>query len=272
MVEQCAAHPEAALAPFTRSLAVEVAAISQQLSALGHTLFDVAGDTCVRRAGHDGAHLGGEVGAVQHLQRLGAFQQLGHDLVGHIAHQHRHTDRHTTFTRRAVARTDQRVHHLVDVGIGHDHHVVLRAAQRLHTFAVARTSLVDVVGNGRGADEADGLHVRVFDQCVHCFLVALHHVEHALGQPGLLQQVGHKQAGARIGGAGFEDEGVARSNGHREHPHRHHDREVERRDTCHHTQRLAQRPVVDAGADLVGEVTLQQLRNAARKFDDVDAA
>ena len=41
---------------------------------------------------------------------------------------------------------------------------------------------------------------------------------------------------------------------------------------AHHAERLAQRPVVDAGGDLVGVVALEQLRNAAGELDDVDAA
>jgi hypothetical protein len=198
--------------------------------------------------------------------------QLRHDLVGHVAHQHRHRDRHAALAGRAVARADQRVDRLVDVGVGHHHHVVLRAAQGLHALAVARAGLVDVVGDRRGADEADGLDVGVLEQRVDRDLVALHHVEHAVGQAGFLQQLGHAQRGARVGRAGLEHEGVARGDGHREHPHRHHHREVERRDAGHHAQRLAQRPVVDAGAHLVGEVALEQLRNAAGELDDVDAA
>jgi hypothetical protein len=72
--------------------------------------------------------------------------------------------------------------------------------------------------------------------------------------------------------AGLEDEAVAGGDGHREHPHRHHHREVEGRDAGHHAERLAHRPVVDAGGDLVGVVALEQLRDAAGEFDDVDAA
>ena len=56
------------------------------------------------------------------------------------------------------------------------------------------------------------------------------------------------------------------------HPHRHHHREVERRDAGDDAERLAHRPVVDPGRDLVGVVALEQLRDAARELDDVDAA
>ncbi|KEH14699.1 hypothetical protein GY15_02625 [Delftia sp. 670] len=226
----------------------------------------------MRGARHDGAHFRGQVLAVQHLQRLGALDQARQQLVGHVAHEHSHADGHAALAGRAVAGADQRVHGLLDIGIGHDHHVVLGAAQGLHALAVARARLVDVVGNGRGAHEAHRLHVGMLDQRIHGFLVALHHVEHAVRQARLLEQVGDQQRRCGIDGAGLEHEGVARRNGHREHPHRHHHREIEGRDARDHAQGLAQRPVVDAGGDLVGEIALEQLRNAAGEFHDVDAA
>ena len=87
------------------------------------------------------------------------------------------------------------------------------------------TGLVDVVGNGGGAHKAHSLHIGVHQQYVHRFFVTLHDVEHAIGQAGLFQQVGNKQAGGRVDRAGLEHKGVARSNGDGEHPCRHHDRE-----------------------------------------------
>jgi hypothetical protein len=102
--------------------------------------------------------------------------------------------------------------------------------------------------------------------------VALHHVEGAVGQARFPQQLRHEQRRRGVALARFQHEGVAARERHREHPARHHDREVERRDAGHDAERLAQRPVVDAGAHLVGEVALQQLRRAARELDDVDAA
>ena len=244
----------------------------QQRRAFFHALFDVTRDPVMGQLGHDRAHLGGQIHAVQHFKGLGARQQFGHQSFGHVAHQYSHTDGHTAFASGTVSGTNQGVDGLVDIGIGHHHHVVLGAAQCLHAFAVVGAGFIDVIGNGRGADKTHGLDVRVHQQCVNGFLVALHHVEDAIRQASLLEQVGHQQAGAGVQRAGLQHKGVARSNGDREHPHRHHDGEVERRDAGHHTQRLAQRPVVDAGAHLVGEVTLEQLRNAASKFDDVDTA
>ena len=71
---------------------------------------------------------------------------------------------------------------------------------------------------------------------------------------------------------GFSTNVLPARDRHREHPHRHHHREIERRDARDHAERLTQIPVVDAAADLVGEIGLQQIRNAARELDDFDAA
>ncbi len=56
------------------------------------------------------------------------------------------------------------------------------------------------------------------------------------------------------------------------HPHRDHGREVERRDAGDDAERLAVGPAVDLGADVAGELTFQEMGNAAGEIDDVDAA
>ena len=86
VVEQRAAGEEAVLMP--RHL--EAPAVHHQLRALFHAELDVALDAVARLAGDDGAHLGVELHAVLDLQGARPFGQLGDDLVGHIAHQHRH--------------------------------------------------------------------------------------------------------------------------------------------------------------------------------------
>ncbi|CDY79544.1 hypothetical protein BGLT_02326 [Caballeronia glathei] len=103
-------------------------------------------------------------------------------------------------------------------------------------------------------------------------LVAVHHVEHALGQPGLSEQFREPDRRRRIALRRLQHERVAGGDRDREHPARHHHREIERRDARDDAERLAQIPVVDAPADLVGEIGLEQIRNAAGKFDDLDAA
>ena len=131
---------------------------------------------------------------------------------------------------------------------------------------------MDVVRNRSRSDEAQGLHVRMLDQRVHRDLVTLDHVEDTVGQTCFCQQLRHEQCRRRIALARLQDERIAGRDGDGEHPARHHAREVERRDSGDDAQRLAKSPVVDAGADLVGVVALQQLWNAACELDDVDAA
>jgi hypothetical protein len=63
--------------------------------------------------------------------------------------------------------------------------VVLRAAERLHALAVRACRLVDVLGDRRRADERDALTSGVLEQRVDGDLVAVHDVEHAVGQAGL---------------------------------------------------------------------------------------
>ena len=72
-------------------------------------------------------------------------------------------------------------------------------------------------------------------------LVAVHDVEHAVGQPGFLEQLGHADRGRRHLLGRLQDEGVAAGDRHREHPQRHHRRKIERRDARADADRLAQR-------------------------------
>jgi hypothetical protein len=71
---------------------------------------------------------------------------------------------------------------------------------------------------------------------------------------------------------GLEDEGVAAGQRHRRHPHRHHEGKVEGRDAGRDAQRHALVPVVDAAADAVRMLALEQLRNAAGELDDFQPA
>src|SRR3546814_1533197 len=70
----------------------------------------------------------------------------------------------------------------------------------------------------------------------------------------------------------LQDEGVAAREHHREHPHRHHRRKVERRDAGNHAQGLAEGDGVDAVADLFGKLAFQHLRDTASELDDLEAA
>ncbi len=256
VVEQRAAHPETVSTALARLGAIKLAPIDNKLRAFCHALFDVPGDPLMRLAGHDGPHLRIQLHAIFDFQRLSPLGEHRHDFIGHIADQHGHANRHAALARTAVGGANQRIHCFIQMGVWHHHHMVFRPTQCLHTFAVFGTALVNQVGNGRGADERERLHLRMIDQRFHGVLVALHHVEYAIRQARLLQQVGNHQRSARVQRAGLENKGVTGSNGDGEHPHRHHCREVKWRNTRHYAQRLTHGPVINAGADLLGVITL----------------
>ena len=114
--------------------------------------------------------------------------------------------------------------------------------------------------SGMGQDRVDRL------------LVAVDHVDHAVGHARLLGDLGDAHRARRVLLRGLEHEGVAAGERHREHPERDHRREIERRDAGAHPERLAERQKVDPGADVLAELALEQLRDAARELDHLDAA
>ena len=150
--------------------------------------------------------------------------------------------------------------------------MVLGAAEALRALAVRRGGRVDVLRDVGAADEADGLDVGVVEQRVDGFLVALHHLEHAGREAGLEEQFGqpHRHRGVALGG--LEDEGVAACQGGAGLPQRDHRREVERGDAGDHAERLADRVDVDAATGALGELALEQVRDADGELDDLDAA
>ena len=140
---------------------------------------------------------------------------------------------------------------------------------RLPFAAAAR---IDVVGDRRRADEADGLDVGIVEDGVDHFLVAVDDVEDAGRQAGLDEQFGDAHRHARIALGRLQDEGVAAGDRRRDLPQRDHRREVERRDAGDDAERLAHRIDVDAGAGAVGELALHHVRRADADFDHFEAA
>ncbi len=131
---------------------------------------------------------------------------------------------------------------------------------------------MDVAGDRGRADEGDRLDVRVLQETVHGHLVAVHDVEDTVRQAGLGEQFGDPVRGRRVLLARLEHEGVAARDGDGEHPHRHHRREVERRDAGDHAERLPDRGHVHTGGDLRRQLALQLDGDPAGKVDDLQAA
>ena len=134
MVEQAAAHVVAVLVALHR----EAAAVDDELGAFLDADVDIALDALQRLPGDQRAEIGRGIGRGADLQALDARDQLVHQPVGGVlADRHGDRDRHAALAGRAVAGADQGVDGLVHVGVGHDDHVVLGAAEALHALAVA---------------------------------------------------------------------------------------------------------------------------------------
>ena len=174
-------------------------------------------------------------------------------------------DRHAALAGGAVGCRDGGIGRHLDVRVGQHDHVVLGTAERLHALAVLRAGLVDVAGDRRRADEAHGGDVGMLEDPIDRDLVAVHDVEDAVGQPGLLQQLTEVDRCGWVLLARLEDERVPARDGVREHPHRHHRREVERRDAGHDAERLADLVDVDPELDLLAESALEQVRDPRRR-------
>ncbi|MNM57858.1 hypothetical protein D3C81_690760 [compost metagenome] len=199
--------------------------------------------------------------------------QLGDQGIGNlVTDAHGHGDRHAALAARTVGSTHQRADGIVQFSIRHQHRVVLGTAQGLHALAALGAFGIDVLGDRGRADEAQRLDLRGFDQCVHRFLVAVHHVQHALGQARLVQQLGDQQGGARVALGRLEDEAVAAGDGQRVHPQRHHGREVERGDASDHADWLQIGPGIDVRADVAAVLTLEDFRCSRGELDVLDTA
>ena len=248
-----------------------LAPVDDELRAGRDALLDVAGDLVQVRPGDERAHVG-VAHAVTGAQGAGALGDLGDELVGDRVGREHDRDRHAPLPRSPVAGVDRGVGGQVEVGVGQDEHVVLRAAERLDPLAGGDPALVDVARDRRRPDEGDRLDVGVVEQRVDRLLVAVHDVDHAVRHSGLTPQVGDEVDRGRVLLARLDDDGVARRDGDGDEPQRHHGREVEGRDDRDDPERLEDRVGVDARRDVFGEATLEQLRDAAGELDDLLAA
>ena len=251
VIEQAATEEETVFV----TVDLAAAAVDHQRRTFGNACIDIADDFVAMRASDQRAHLWFGTARIDaagaDLQRRDFWRELRDQSIGGgVAHAHRNRDRHAALARGTVACTKQRRHHAVKIGIGQHDHVIFSAAQRLHALAVGAAAGIDIFGDWRGADEADRLHPPFVQQRIHCNLVAMDDVEHAVGQPRLFQQIGHEQRRRRVALGRLEDEGVAAGDGDREHPQRHHRGEIERSDAGDHAQRRVLAPAVDIAADV----------------------
>ena len=250
----------------------DAAAVEHQLGPRALAELDVAGDPIEVFAGDEGPHVDPLAVAGADPQRGRPLADTRHDGVACLAHRHHRRDGHAALAGRAVGGADEGVGGGVEVRVGQHHRVVLGAAEGLRPLAVGNGRFVDALRDRGRPDEGDGGHVRVGQQRVDRLPVAVHDVEDAGGDPRLVQQLGRHHARRRVLLGRLQHERVAAREGHRGHPHRTHDREVERGDADADAEGLPDAVGVDAGPHVLRVVPLQEVGDAARELDDLEAA
>ena len=224
-------------------------------------------DALERGARDDGPHLRLGIRSRPHDDLLGAGLDGGDQFLLDAADGDDHRQGHAALARRAEGPGADVLGGELDVRVRHDDRVVVGAAQGLDAFAVGRARVLDDVRHRRGADEADRVDAVVGEDLAHQRPVARDDVEEAVGQARLLVQAGDAERGGGHQGGDLEDEGVARGQRDRVHPHGDHDGEVEGGDARDHADRLAERVDVDARGRLVGELALERRVDPAREVD-----
>ena len=226
---------------------------------------------CRGAPGHQRAHVAAAA-AVAGAQGGDPLGDLRDQLVGDRFDGDERRDGHAALAGGAEAGVDGGVGGQVEVGVGQHDHVVLGAAEGLHPLAVRGAGLVDVAGDRSGADERNRLDVGVLEEPVDGLLVAVHDVEHAVGQAGLAPQLGEPGDADGSFSLGLRTTVLPAAMAIGNEPQRHHGREVEGGDDRDHAERLADRVDVDAGRDVLGEPALEQVRDAAGELHDLEAA
>ena len=126
---------------------IVAAPVAQRNRALGDSLIDVAADA-LGVFGRDHRE------AISTPDLVLPDQQIEQG-TRRVAHGNQYAARQTALARRAESRTDDGFDGLGHIGIGHHHHVILRAAQSLDAFPFGGSGRIDVLGDGRRTDERD---------------------------------------------------------------------------------------------------------------------
>ena len=187
VVDQGRAEPEAAVVD------LEVATIDDDRRSAVGSAADMCRNVVTVLGGDQRTHL--SLGPVTRCDddRRDPLLNRGDQRVGDVSDCHRDRDGHAAFAGRTVRRGDGSVRRRVDVGVRQHNHVVLGAAECLDALSVSSRTFVDAARDRRGPHERDRLDVRVFDQAIHSFSVALHDVEHPWGKSGPIEELGEQQ-------------------------------------------------------------------------------
>ncbi len=249
------------------------ASVGQRLRALASGLRDQSADALGVLAGDDGAHLRLRVavGRADADFRDDVNQRGEHGVSG-LADGDGGGTGHAALAGAAEGGLHEPGGGVGHVGIGHDEDKVLRPSGGLAALAVGGGGLVDILGDGRRADERDRLDGGMAEECIHRLASAMDDVEDACRQAGLHGDLRDADRGERDLLARLEDERVAAGDGHRPHPKRNHGGEVERRDSGDDAEWLPDRVAIDAAGHVLERLAHEECGGAAGIFDVLQSA
>ena len=150
--------------------------------------------------------------------------------------------------------------------------MILGTAERLHALATLGCSLVDDARYALGSNEANGIDAWVGDQAGDRLHGTVHQANNASRNAGLFADLDDALRREWRALGWLQDERVAASDREWQHPHWHHEGEVEWRNAGDHPDREAHHLGVDAARDLVEVLAHEQCWGAAGEVDDLNAA
>src|SRR5271166_3522247 len=202
-------------------------AIVRNGGAISGALGDEAFDAGAAVGGDHGAHANAFVEAVAHLDGTGEVADGVTEPLLSFAYCDGDGDSKTTLSGAGESALADDGGCGVEVGVGQNDGVILGSALALYALAVGGSAGVDVLGDGRGADEADGADLGMVKDGVHGFASAVDKADDALGQVEALEQSECKLHGEWNFFRWLQEEAVAASDGVGEVPEGNHRREVE---------------------------------------------
>ena len=165
------------------------AAVDDGLGAVVGALADERNNAIATGCGDDGAHLHGGIDAVADLERCGGGGDGFAEPVLRFADGDRDADREAALTGAPEGGVGDDLSGGFRIGVGQNDDMVLGAALALDALSARGAARVDVFCNRGRADEADGAHQRMVEQCVDCGLAAVDEVDDAGGQAGFVDQL-----------------------------------------------------------------------------------
>src|SRR3954471_3899143 len=202
----------------------------------------------------------------------GVLDKVFDNRITRFSNRDRDAAGHTPLTGAAERRCGQRFYGLIYFGIRHDHYMVFCAAGRLDAFARCRSPLVDVLRNTRGTDKGNRGDFRMIKQRINAFAIAVDNVDNAVGSARFCEQLAKSHSGKRHLFRWLQYERVAARKCDGEHPQRHHEGEVVRRNADANADGVADRFRVDVTGNIRQDVARDEARDSAGEFDDLDAA